>query len=154
MPCAYLAGLRIENTNLLSSTVVPAGSDLPEYCRVLGYARPAMAPVHSINYGLRRGYAASTMDSLHWGSSVADRRWAWNKAFYGRPPQRSYFSGCSNGGRMAAMEAQRHPKDFDGIISGCPSLGASSLHLFFTWLVRANAGPRATPMAPDRPSSG
>ena len=123
------------------------------------------APVHSINYGLRRGYAASTMDSGHWGTSGGDGRWAWNNwlaeidwaeravtetagvtkvvigAFYGRPPQRSYFSGCSNGGRMAAMEAQRHPEDFDGIISGCPSLAASSLHLFFTWLVRANAGP-------------
>jgi feruloyl esterase len=123
------------------------------------------APVHSINYGLRRGYAVSTMDSGHWGTSGGDGRWAWNnrlaeidwaeravtetarvtkvviEAFYGRPPQRSYFSGCSNGGRMAAMEAQRHPEDFDGIISGCPSLAASSLHLFFTWLVRANVGP-------------
>ena len=33
---------KIEDTNLLSSTVVPAADDLPEYCRVLGYVRPAI----------------------------------------------------------------------------------------------------------------
>ncbi|MEF8939280.1 MAG: tannase/feruloyl esterase family alpha/beta hydrolase [Salinivenus sp.] len=40
--CPALADLRIEDTNLLSATVVPASDDLPEYCRVLGYVRPAI----------------------------------------------------------------------------------------------------------------
>ncbi|MDR8393535.1 tannase/feruloyl esterase family alpha/beta hydrolase [Aliifodinibius sp. S!AR15-10] len=40
--CTSLADLRIEDTNLLSATVVPASEDLPEYCRVLGYVRPAI----------------------------------------------------------------------------------------------------------------
>src|SRR5918998_5876965 len=40
--CASLANLKIENTNLLSSTEVPAADDLPAYCRVLGYVRPAI----------------------------------------------------------------------------------------------------------------
>lgn len=40
--CASLADLRIDDTNLLSATVVPANEDLPEYCRVLGYVRPAI----------------------------------------------------------------------------------------------------------------
>jgi len=40
--CAALAGLKIENTNLLSATVVPAADGLPSYCRVLGYVRPAI----------------------------------------------------------------------------------------------------------------
>jgi feruloyl esterase len=43
-------------------------------------------------------------------------------AYYGGKIQRSYFGGCSNGGRMALMEAQRYPEDFDGIISGAPFL--------------------------------
>lgn len=40
--CASLAGMRIEDTNLLSASIVPAGNGLPEYCRVLGYVRPAV----------------------------------------------------------------------------------------------------------------
>ena len=40
--CSTLEDLKIEDTNLLSSTVVPAADDLPEYCRVLGYVRPAI----------------------------------------------------------------------------------------------------------------
>ena len=40
--CASLANLKIENTNLLSATEVPANGDLPAYCRVLGYVRPAI----------------------------------------------------------------------------------------------------------------
>ena len=40
--CAALAGLRIEDTNLLSATPVPAADGLPAYCRVLGYVRSAI----------------------------------------------------------------------------------------------------------------
>jgi hypothetical protein len=40
--CGALANLKIEDTNLLSAAIVPAGSRLPEYCRVLGYVRPAI----------------------------------------------------------------------------------------------------------------
>ena len=34
--CGAIANLKIENTNLLSATEVPAAGDLPAYCRVLG----------------------------------------------------------------------------------------------------------------------
>ena len=40
--CRSLADLRITDTNLLSAVVVPESDDLPEYCRVLGYVRPAI----------------------------------------------------------------------------------------------------------------
>jgi tannase/feruloyl esterase len=33
-------------------------------------------------------------------------------------PKRSYFIGCSAGGREALIEAQRFPGDFDGIVAG------------------------------------
>ena len=41
-------------------------------------------------------------------------------ALMGQAPSRSYFVGCSDGGREALQEAQRFPEDFDGIIAGSP----------------------------------
>ncbi len=56
------------------------------------------------------------------GKTIATR-------FYGRRP-RSYFAGCSDGGREGLVEAQRYPSDFDGIVAGDPALG--------TWLAGFN----------------
>ncbi len=44
------------------------------------------------------------------------------QAFYGAPVQHAYFDGCSTGGRMAMMEAEKYPTDFDGVIAGDPNM--------------------------------
>ena len=38
--------------------------------------------------------------------------------FYAQPLDYSYYKGCSTGGRMGVMAAQRYPGDYDGIIAG------------------------------------
>jgi hypothetical protein len=40
---------------------------------------------------------------------------------YARTPARSYFVGCSNGGRQSMVATQRYPEMFDGVIAAAPA---------------------------------
>jgi feruloyl esterase len=42
------------------------------------------------------------------------------RAAYGKGPDRSYFAGCSNGGRHAFVAATRYADQYDGILAGAP----------------------------------
>ena len=57
-------------------------------------------------------------------------------AYYERPAARSYFEGCSTGGREGLMEAQRFPNDFDGIVAGAPVFKYQELNAGHTWLLQ------------------
>lgn len=55
--------------------------------------------------------------------AVMDAAVAMVKTAYGRAPSKSYFEGCSNGGREALIGAQRYPALFDGVIARAPAYG-------------------------------
>lgn len=63
------------------------------------------------------------------------------RAYYRRPARWSYFSGCSTGGYQGLSEAQRFPRDFDGIIAGAPGNNRTSLTMAFLWNYLANHRP-------------
>lgn len=56
---------------------------------------------------------------------------AFAEAYYAAKVEHAYFDGCSTGGRMAMMEAQRYPEDYHGVIAGDPMMS------FHTYSARA-----------------
>jgi feruloyl esterase len=61
-------------------------------------------------------------------------------------PDRSYFAGCSTGGREAMLMAQRHPTFFDGIISGAPAMRTAYSGIGDEWVATMlNAGASKDP---------
>jgi Tannase and feruloyl esterase len=99
---------------------------------------------NAMEWALEAGYAVSGTDTGHAGGPL-DAGWAlghpekivdfgWRaihdtaqvskaivETYYAKPPAHAYFTGCSDGGREALMEAQRFPKDYDGIVAGAPA---------------------------------
>src|SRR5262245_12409510 len=59
------------------------------------------------------------------------------REYYGAAPARSYFDGCSTGGRQGLISAQRFPDDFDGIVVGAPVLDFSGTMTNYVSMVRA-----------------
>ena len=60
---------------------------------------------------------------------------------YGRAPERSYFVGCSEGGREAMMMSQRFPDHFDGILACAPGFELPKSALFGeVWTTQTLAG--------------
>jgi pimeloyl-ACP methyl ester carboxylesterase len=107
-------------------------------------------PYGTMTMGLRAGYAVAGTDDGHQTTEGTDSRWALHHpekivdfgyravksttdaakavlAAYGPAPKRSYFFGCSDGGREALMTAQRYPADFDGIVAGAPAYNWTAL---------------------------
>lgn len=62
--------------------------------------------------------------SLHTGV-VAGKILA--KLFYKRTLKKSYYLGCSSGGRQGIKASEMFPNDFDGIVAGAPALDFNNL---------------------------
>ncbi len=53
--------------------------------------------------------------------------------YYGEPVRYSYWNSCSNGGRQGMLEAQRYPRDFDGIIANAPWVDQTGFAIGAIW---------------------
>jgi feruloyl esterase len=126
-----------------------------------GYGGSFTTPANFMVAALLRGYATTATDMGHlnsvtpnglfalnhpekivdWGyranhvTSVAAK--AITTAFYGEAPRLSYFTGCSDGGHEALMEAQRFPDDYDGIVAGAPANYWTHQSAAWVWEARA-----------------
>jgi feruloyl esterase len=113
-----------------------------------------------LGVALRRGYAATSTDTGHEGSA-ADASFALGHpekvidfgyravhettvkakaivaAYYGNAPKHSYWNGCSSGGKQGLKEAQRFPRDYDGIIAGAPANFWTHLMVGGIWIAEA-----------------
>lgn len=59
------------------------------------------------------------------------------EAYTGGAPKKSYWRGCSTGGRQGLMLAQKYPWEFDGIIAGAPA-GVQPAYINIFWRTLAN----------------
>ncbi|MEO8100332.1 MAG: tannase/feruloyl esterase family alpha/beta hydrolase [Acidobacteriota bacterium] len=94
---------------------------------------------------LRGGYVAAMTDTGHDGAGgtfalghpekvidfgyravheLADIAKKLIQARYETPVRKSYFDGCSGGGRQALKAAQMYPSDFDGVVAGSPAVAS------------------------------
>ncbi|KIK57913.1 hypothetical protein GYMLUDRAFT_737151 [Collybiopsis luxurians FD-317 M1] len=67
-----------------------------------------------------------------------------SKKFYGKAHTKSYYFGCSSGGRQGLKSVQDFPEDFDGVLAGAP---ANAFNGLLSWSGRfyAITGPPGSP---------
>ncbi|NDY92472.1 tannase/feruloyl esterase family alpha/beta hydrolase [Ideonella livida] len=110
-----------------------------------GVVRPAVGHQAAPGYALNRGFAVVSTDAGHQKPTadfgfdpqarvdnayaahdrVATLAKALVQGAYAQPAARSYFIGCSGGGRQAMMMTQRFPQHFDGVLAIAPAMRVS-----------------------------
>ncbi|KAK5655042.1 hypothetical protein OQA88_5941 [Cercophora sp. LCS_1] len=111
--------------------------------------------------GVQYGFAVMSTDTGH-NSTSGDVSWALNQperqtdfgwramhmsieaaeellfAYYSTPATKSYYSGCSTGGRQGLKEIQMFPDSFDGALIGAPAWWSTNLATWTTWVRTVN----------------
>ena len=120
----------------VGSVQAPSGDELSA-----GYATVGTDTGHE-GSPIQAGWALNNDERrINFGSLAVHRTSETAKAliqrYYGRAAEKSYFLGCSNGGRQAMMEAQRYPDDFDGIVAGAPAYNFTDIGIAFLKNIKA-----------------
>jgi feruloyl esterase len=76
----------------------------------------ALSPNGSVNYFMLENFAYRSVGEM----TVLAHEVI--KSYYEKDAEKSYFSGCSNGGRQAYALAQRYPDYYDGIAACAPGI--------------------------------
>ena len=110
-----------------------------------GYAQVSSDSGHqgsglSASFALNDPYAAQLFGSLSI-PTVMSSALEIVKAAYSASPTKSYFEGCSNGGREALMNVQRYPNLFDGVIARAPAYNWVGFMGAFNRTAKALAAP-------------
>jgi len=145
---------------------LPAKNWNGRYVQVGNGGLAGAVPTYRFAALVRQGYAVAGTDDGHVADSN-DGRWAVGHpekikdfadravhltsvagkaiaaAYYGVHPHHAYFTGCSEGGREALMEAQRFPQDFDGIAAGSAANDFTGTMAAILWNERAVTIPAA-----------
>ena len=110
---------------------------------------------------LARGFAVVSTDTGHKGAvfdsafmkdQLADLNFAYIAVgrvavlskeiiaqYYGQPAKRSYYDGCSTGGREGMLMSQRYPTYFDGVVVGDPAMRTGYSNIGLTYARNAFA---------------
>ena len=104
------AGRVASHARALRAGFASASTDTGHSAALEPGASFAMTPQKLLDFGFR---------SLHVTAETAKML---VRRYYGAAPSKSYYEGCSQGGRQGLTIAQRYPNDFDGIIAGAPAL--------------------------------
>ncbi|HEY4066612.1 MAG TPA: tannase/feruloyl esterase family alpha/beta hydrolase [Burkholderiaceae bacterium] len=83
-------------------------------------------------------FGADYQARLDFGYNSYDQVTQFGKAavakYYGKGPDKSYFVGCSEGGREAMMMSQRFPTYYDGIAAGDPGMQVPKSGIGGAWM--------------------
>ncbi|EMC96003.1 hypothetical protein BAUCODRAFT_24966 [Baudoinia panamericana UAMH 10762] len=93
----------------------------------------ALSSPGNVNFFLLQDFASVALsDMTILGKQVT-------QSFYGRAPYRSYWNGCSTGGRQGLMLAQRFPDLYDGILALAPAINWDSFIVAEYWAQHLDA---------------
>ncbi|KAG6864763.1 hypothetical protein C0991_007289 [Blastosporella zonata] len=158
--------------NTTSSSAVHAEAWLPDiwYGRFLGLGNGGLGgciDYSNLDYGTSLHFASIASDNGHDGTDIDGTKFLNHpevlndfafravhveavigkqlvKSYYGRIHHKSYYLGCSTGGRQGTQAALKFPDDFDGIVAGSPATDWNHLQGWTAMLGRRVGAPHPT----------